>query len=1106
MHANTLPIIHSASYAFRPPRRVTVAEGAAESLMIRQPGGYSGPWSADETPYMIEPMNMLASRQHESVCFVGPARTGKCLDVATPIPTPTGWTTMGELVAGDTVFGPDGLPTAVLAAHDVKHGLPCYEVAFSDGSTIVADSEHLWGVERYYDRAPNWQYEVSSTERILSEIYYAKKKDGRFRFRYRVRNTEAIELPHSDSLKIDPYLLGLWLGDGATTQSVIAAHAEDAPFYEYAFAAAGHKTRTKVDKGDTVCIAIDIRERLTTHCQRGHCFAEVGQAKNKACMECLRQGHHRRKYGIEMPPLSMFAESFSSRLHAVGVHGNKHIPVEYMRASKMQRLALLQGLMDTDGCFNKKAGNVEYVTVLPQLAADFCELARSLGFKPIQKQKRTTWTYKGIKNEGEAFRITFPVDGKLNPFRLPRKADNVVFAKVDVGYRQITSIAPVESRPVRCIRVDNDSHLFLAGRGMVATHNTMGLLDGWLARNITCDPGDMLIVQMSQEKAREYSKTRVDRAIRNSPRLADLMSTRGHDDNTHDKLFKHGMWVKIGWPSATQLSSSDYRYVALTDYDRMPDDIDEEGAAYALGLKRTTTFLSRGMCMVESSPGREYTDPYWEPETPHEAPPATGIIGIYNRSDRRRWYWQCPDCHEYFEAAPGLKLFSTLPPENELMEMVRSANLPDMAEHHARVVCPHCGSTIEQKHKPHLNRIETARWAADGQTVDRDGGVSGESTRSSIAGYWLGGVAATYQKWDSLILRYLQGLRELALSGSDLSLKVTINTDQGAPYLPRHLIADKDSSAQDRVEDLERYMVPDEARFLIATADVQGGANGRFVCEVRAWGEDAKSWLVDRFAIWATERDGVTAKVDPAGYPEDWELLTKRLVLATYKTSSGKELRVLRTGVDTGGEDGVTHNAYAWLRSLRRVGLSSRVMLLKGGSHQDERPMFKGSAKLNNGKAMKDMPVWILNTNYFKDLVAASLRRKTPGPGYFHVPRWLPDTYFDELRAEVRDTNGKWRKIKPRNEALDLWVYSLAILESLGYGPKGRLSWTDPPAWAAPLLMGNSELITPEERKAEHEAFTSVAKRVQSAAPAKAAPATTAKKINPFTGKADADW
>ena len=160
----------------------------------------------------------------------------------------------------------------------------------------------------------------------------------------------------------------------------------------------------------------------------------------------------------------------------------------------------------------------------------------------------------------------------------------------------------------------------------------MGLLDGWLAHCVTSDPGDMLIVQMSQEKAREFSKTRVDRAIRNSPRLSDLMSTRGHDDNTHDKLFRHGMWLKIGWPSASQLSSSDYRYVALTDYDRMPDNIDGEGSAYQLGLKRTTTFLSRGMCMVESSPGRDMADPHWRPATAHEAPPVTGIVGIYNQA------------------------------------------------------------------------------------------------------------------------------------------------------------------------------------------------------------------------------------------------------------------------------------------------------------------------------------------------------------------------------------------------------------------------------------------------------------------------------------------
>lgn len=607
--------------------------------------------------------------------------------------------------------------------------------------------------------------------------------------------------------------------------------------------------------------------------------------------------------------------------------------------------------------------------------------------------------------------------------------------------------------------------------GPARTGKTMGLLDGWLAHCVTSDPGDMLIVQMSQEKAREFSKTRVDRAIRNSPRLSDLMSTRGHDDNTHDKLFRHGMWLKIGWPSASQLSSSDYRYVALTDYDRMPDNIDGEGSAYQLGLKRTTTFLSRGMCMVESSPGRDMADPHWRPATAHEAPPVTGIVGIYNRSDRRRWYWQCPDCSEYFEAAPGLSLFASLPDERELLEEVRAASLPALAEKHAKVVCPHCGSMIEQRWKPHMNRIETARWVADGQAVTRDGEVTGDALSSSIAGYWLGGVAAAYQKWDSLILRYLQGLREYAMSGSDLTLKTTINTDQGMPYLPRHLRADVEGNPEDRLAAIERYFVPEDARFLVATADVQGGSNGRFVCEVRAFGPHLESWLVDRFSISTTTRGDQAAQVDPSGYPEDWDLLTDKLVRATYRLDDGREMRVFRVAVDTGGEEGTTPNAYAWYRRLRAAGLSHRVMLVKGGSHAQEKPVVRGTARTNEGRPMRDMPIWIINTDFYKDMVAASLRRKAPGPGYAHIPAWIKQVcpgYFDELRAEVRQANGKWKKVRPRNEALDLWVYSLAIVEAEGFGPKGRLSWYNPPAWALPQAgMGNSEIITAEERRAE---------------------------------------
>lgn len=1044
--------------ALRPPKRVTVAEGVAQTLVINQPGGYIGPWSAEETPYMVEPMNMLASRTHEAVCFVGPARTGKCLDLDTPIPTPSGWVTMGAIKAGDHVLGPDGKPTLVLAAHDVKHNLPCYRVTFSDGTSVVADGEHLWGVERFYWAAPQWRYEVRSTADMVADLHY-----GRNRFRYRVRNTAPVELPDTD-LPIDPYLLGVWLGDGATSQAVISAHRDDAPFYEAQFAAVGHRACTMPDGQNTVRIAIDLRDRLTTHCQRGHAFADVGRSSNGSCMECSRQGHHRRKHGKAMAPLTLFAETFSSKLHALGLHGNKHIPSCYLRASKAQRIALLQGLMDTDGCFSPRQGSVEYTTVLPGLASEVCELARTLGFKPSKTLKRTCWRYNGATKTGVAYRITFPLGGGVNPFRLPRKADNVVYAKADVGYRQITAIEPVESRPVRCIQVDNESHLFLAGEGMVPTHNTMGLLDGWITHAVVNDPGDFAVIQMTQEKAREYSKTRIDRMIRHSPALQALKSSSGQHDNTHDKMFRHGMWLRIAWPTVTNLSGSDYRYVAFTDYDRMPDDIDGEGAPFTLGLKRTTTFLSRGMCMVESSPGRDVSDPGWSPVTPHEGPPTGGVLGIYNRSDRRRWYWPCLDCGTFFEAAPGLSLFG-LPADDELLEMVREADLGQLATRYAKVVCPHCGSITDQRHKHDLN--QRGVWLRDGEFITNDGERYGNPITSTIAGYWMGGVAAAYQNWRSLVMRHLQGLRDYALTGEELTLKTTVNTDQGMPYLPRALVEASKNGGQIRQdESMARFHVPDEARFLVAAVDVQGGSNARFVVQVHAVGAHMEQWVVDRYEIKDSKREGVGsdfAPIDPAAYAEDWLTLTEKVVQATYKTSTeGRELQVLMTVVDSGGEDGVTDKAYAWYRAMRQAGLHDRIMLIKGASSKTA-PMIRQSLVGQRTSSEKgDVPLYMLNPNLLKDAVHAGLRRQTPGPGYIHVPAWVNKAFLDELyRSEVRGEGGVWSQVRKRNEAFDLAAYVRA--GCLRLGADKIKNWDKAPAWAQPLAT-NREAVSRQER------------------------------------------
>lgn len=610
--------------------------------------------------------------------------------------------------------------------------------------------------------------------------------------------------------------------------------------------------------------------------------------------------------------------------------------------------------------------------------------------------------------------------------------------------------------------------------GPARTGKTLGLLEGWISYAVTADPGDFLCVQMTQEKAREYSKTRIDRAIRYSPQIGALMSKSGSANNTHDKMFVHGMWLRIGWPTVSQLSSSDYRYVALTDYDRMPDDVDGEGAPYGLALKRTQTFMSRGMCMVESSPGRPITDPNWQQTTPHEGPPCTGIVGIYNRGDRRRWYWPCPHCGEHFEAAPGLGLFH-LPDEKELLEIVREADIDALARQYERVVCPHCAGLIGPAHKHDMNR--RGRWLADGQAITADGEVIGEPARSTIASYWLGGVAAAYQSWRSLITRYLQGLREYVLTGSELTLQSTVNTDQGLPYMSR-LLANARGAAQGpesrKDKSLERFIVPPEARFLVAAIDVQGGQNARFVVQVHAVGEHLEQWPVDRFAITESKRlgvDGGFAPLDPASYKEDWDVLVSSVLDATYRTHvDGRELRVKALAIDTGGEDGVTDKAYDWYRRLRLENRHNNVMLVKGASARTAPRIKESWVGAKRATEKGDVPLYLINPNLFKDEVSASLKRAIPGPGYFHIPGWLPKAFFDELSAEVRNPNGTWVKVRKRNEAFDLSAYVRALCVRLGADQP--TFWKAPPPWALPLDE-NALVVARETRRAEQAAATS---------------------------------
>lgn len=580
---------------------------------------------------------------------------------------------------------------------------------------------------------------------------------------------------------------------------------------------------------------------------------------------------------------------------------------------------------------------------------------------------------------------------------------------------------------------------------------TMTLILGAMTYIVTCSPGDMQITQMSQDMAREFSKKEIDRAIRYSPALQARLSPRPRDDNVFDKFFRSGMALNLAWPTVTQHSSKTLKYTLITDYDRPEnrDDVDGEGTLWDVAYARIRTYMSRGKCLAESSPGGEYLDPKWRSSAPHEAPPATGILSIYNRGTRARWYWPCMHCQERFEAKPGLDCFK-LPPFEELEQEVQKRDLMWLAEQFAHVACPHCGGLHEIENKPQLNL--GGRWVHAGETIDPNGIITGERRRTDIASFWQGGVSASYQRWDQLLLRYFQGIQAFTKTGDEGSLKATTNTDQAAPYLPRSVAKKRGAEElMQRVEDWPQGVVPRGVKFLTAACDVQAH---RFEIRVFGWGIGLESWIVARYAISSSKRpEGDRyAALDPAGFSEDWDLLIDELVHKTYPVQDFPDVRmpIHFALCDSGGKDGVTTRAYEFWRRLRAAGFHKRLMLLKGDRRiniPQTQLTWPDAKERKDRKAggRGDVPVWLLNVNLLKDTVANDLARDVVGPGYHHIPDWIPDDYFDQIVSETRTEKGWTDPQSGANEDWDLHVYNRACCVIIR---AHAIDWDHPPAWA----------------------------------------------------------
>ena len=257
-----------------------------------------------------------------------------------------------------------------------------------------------------------------------------KISTGRGRSVWSIPVASPLDLPESP-LPVDPYVLGYWLGDGTSSSGYFTCHKNDQPWLYEKLSIAG----------------------LNPH-----------SVKHE---------------------LSVSTNGLMVQLRDLGVLNNKHIPAMYQRASAKQRLALLQGLMDSDGTCAED-GQCEFCVVSERLALDVFKLMCSLGLKVKWKEGRSKW---GDKDYGPRFRLfTVP---EFPAFTLPRKvARQKLFpsgpSSERRSWRGIKNITEVSSRPVRCIAVDHPDRLFLAGESMIVTHNSYIVLHAIAA---ACIPG-----------------------------------------------------------------------------------------------------------------------------------------------------------------------------------------------------------------------------------------------------------------------------------------------------------------------------------------------------------------------------------------------------------------------------------------------------------------------------------------------------------------------------------------------------------------------------------------------------------------------------------------
>lgn len=494
-----------------------------------------------------------------------------------------------------------------------------------------------------------------------------------------------------------------------------------------------------------------------------------------------------------------------------------------------------------------------------------------------------------------------------------------------------------------------------------------------VAYHIAHDPCPILVVEPTVDPmAKDFARNRLEPVIAASPALRETVSkkrARDTSNTTLAKTFRGGALAIGGANSAASLASRSVRLLILDEIDRYPLELQGEGSTLAIAFKRTTAYGRRRRIMMFSSPTI-----------------VGGQIDVWHRrGDQRRYYVPCPKCGVFH------------PYEWSNVRWVDD----DPAT--ARIHCPECDHGLDDAERVAV--LASGEWRAE--APDR--------REKRVVSFHLWEAYSPLSTLSEIVSGFLRA-RATQKTGDKAEMHTWENTTLGEPIEP-----DKGEGVETHSLILRRevyeHSVPAGACVLTMGVDVQ---DDRLEVLVTAWGPGEESWFVERDTL-----PGDTSQ------PEPWKALDE-LLDRQFLHASGQLLSIASTCIDSGGHRTTMVYDYAARMAARRV----HAIIGRDG----ERPIVSSPSPRRWGKQQRKVPLYTIGVDAAKSLLASRLMLTEKGRGYVHLPHtdWCDEEFAAQLTSErlvTRFSKGMrvqvWKKIRPRNEALDCAVYATAALRLL---------------------------------------------------------------------------